>query len=99
MAPLTSIAQTKRAVSELRGGTNVEFVLKDLRLLTEKEYADRALSIAREWAVALSLWRGGIRGEVKVRDCEPKKQTVEREEVARHRRTRAVSGRRQRRTS
>ena len=70
--PVTSIALTltKRAVSELRSGTNVEFVQKGLRLLAEREYADRALSIAREWAVALSLWRKGTRGEAKVGDSE-----------------------------
>jgi len=70
--PVTSIALmlTKKAVSELRSGTNVEFVLKGLRLLAEKEYTDRALSIAREWAVALSLWRGRKQGEVKVGECE-----------------------------
>jgi len=70
MAPLTSIALMKRAMSELRGGTNVEFVQKGLRLLAEREYADRALSIAREWAVALTLWRKSTRGEVKVEDSE-----------------------------
>jgi len=66
--PVASIALTltKKIVSELHSNTNIDFVLKGLSLLVEKEYADRALSIAREWAVALSLWRGGKRGEVKV---------------------------------
>ncbi len=64
----TALILTKGLVSELRSDRYVDFVLKCIEMLSKRGYPDRALSMAREWMVALTLWSKGFRGELRVGD-------------------------------